>query len=187
MWHGVPGSEAQLTPNKKHRRRSGGEASSAHLTPSGSKADLTGVTAADIESESGDDAAEESEEEYMDEDERIVAQGGAGIPLDEDGNPRPLLVELTPSDHGRKCLVLDLDETLVHSSFKFIHAPDFIVPVEIENQVHNVYVIKRPGVDAFMKRMGEIYEVVIFTASLSKVSGLRPKMPRWADEPLSVR
>lgn len=51
-----------------------------------------------------------------------------------------------------------------------IHAPDFIVPVEIENQVHNVYVIKRPGVDAFMKRMGELYEVVVFTASLSKVS-----------------
>lgn len=49
-----------------------------------------------------------------------------------------------------------------------IHQADFIVPVEIENSVHNVYVIKRPGVDQFMKRMGEIYEVVVFTASLSK-------------------
>ena len=28
-----------------------------------------------------------------------------------------------------------------------IHAADYIVPVEIENQNHNVYVIKRPGVD----------------------------------------
>jgi RNA polymerase II subunit A small phosphatase-like protein len=46
---------------------------------------------------------------------------------------------------------------------------DFIVPVEIESQTHNVYVIKRPGVDMFLKAMGEIYEVVIFTASLSKV------------------
>lgn len=53
---------------------------------------------------------------------------------------------------------------------QLIHSPDFVVPVEIENQVHNVYVIKRPGVDAFMKRMGELYEVVVFTASLSKVS-----------------
>lgn len=43
------------------------------------------------------------------------------------------------------------------------------MPVEIENQVHNVYVLKRPGVDAFMKRVGELYEVVVFTASLSKV------------------
>lgn len=43
------------------------------------------------------------------------------------------------------------------------------MPVDIDNQTHNVYVIKRPGVDTFLKRMGEIYEVVIFTASLSKV------------------
>lgn len=32
-----------------------------------------------------------------------------------------------------------------------------------------MYVIKRPGVDNFLKKMGEIYEVVVFTASLSKV------------------
>jgi carboxy-terminal domain RNA polymerase II polypeptide A small phosphatase len=44
------------------------------------------------------------------------------------------------------------------------------VPVEIEYHWHNVYVIKRPGVDNFLKKMGEIYEVVVFTASLSKVS-----------------
>lgn len=44
------------------------------------------------------------------------------------------------------------------------------MPVEIEYHWHNVYVIKRPGVDNFLKKMGEIYEVVVFTASLSKVS-----------------
>jgi RNA polymerase II subunit A small phosphatase-like protein len=43
------------------------------------------------------------------------------------------------------------------------------IPVEIEGTYHNVYVIKRPGVDAFMKRVGELYEVVVFTASVSKV------------------
>lgn len=46
------------------------------------------------------------------------------------------------------------------------------MPVEIEYHWHNVYVIKRPGVDNFLKKMGEIYEVVVFTASLSKVSFL---------------
>lgn len=51
-----------------------------------------------------------------------------------------------------------------------IQNADFIVPVEIEGTVHNVYVIKRPGVDEFMRQMGEIFEVVVFTASLSKVS-----------------
>src|SRR5436190_2175830 len=46
---------------------------------------------------------------------------------------------------------------------------DFTIPVEIEGQYHNIYVIKRPGVDQFMKRVGELYEVVVFTASVSKV------------------
>jgi len=77
---------------------------------------------------------------------------------------RPLVGDLI----GKKTLVLDLDETLVHSSFKPIPNPDFIVPVEIEDQVHKVYVAKRPWVDKFMKEMGPYYEVVVFTASLSK-------------------
>ncbi|KAF2086556.1 NIF-domain-containing protein, partial [Saccharata proteae CBS 121410] len=79
-----------------------------------------------------------------------------------------LLPPIKPEFKGKKCLVLDLDETLVHSSFKILHQADFTIPVEIEGQYHNVYVIKRPGVDAFMKRVGELYEVVVFTASVSK-------------------
>ncbi|KAF2400628.1 NIF-domain-containing protein [Trichodelitschia bisporula] len=79
-----------------------------------------------------------------------------------------LLPGIRPEHSGRKTLVLDLDETLVHSSFKILHQADFTIPVEIEGQYHNVYVIKRPGVDTFLKRMGEIYEVVVFTASVSK-------------------
>ncbi|KAF1942815.1 phospho protein phosphatase [Clathrospora elynae] len=79
-----------------------------------------------------------------------------------------LLGPIAPRFQGKKCLVLDLDETLVHSSFKILHQADFTIPVEIEGQYHNVYVIKRPGVDQFMKRVGELYEVVVFTASVSK-------------------
>lgn len=108
------------------------------------------------------------EDEDQTEEQRLIQQGGAGIPKDENGNPRPLLAPIGTEDTGRKCLVLDLDETLVHSSFKMISNADFIVPVEIEGTVHNVYVIKRPGVDEFMRQMGEIYEVVVFTASLAK-------------------
>ncbi|KAJ7703263.1 HAD-like domain-containing protein [Mycena rosella] len=100
--------------------------------------------------------------------ERLIRNGGSGIPIGPDGTPRPLLPPIAPEHIGRKCLVLDLDETLVHSSFKPIPQPDFIVPVEIEFHWHHFHVLKRPGVDDFLKRMGEIYEVVIFTASLSK-------------------
>ncbi|RPD57619.1 NIF-domain-containing protein [Lentinus tigrinus ALCF2SS1-7] len=107
-------------------------------------------------------------DEIEDEEERLIMQGGAGIPIGPDGVPRPLLPPVSPKHAGRKCLVLDLDETLVHSSFKSIQQADYVVPVEIEYHWHNVYVIKRPGVDNFLKKMGEIYEVVVFTASLSK-------------------
>jgi len=79
-----------------------------------------------------------------------------------------LLPPLLPCHKGRKSLVLDLDETLVHSSFKPVINADFIIPVEIEDQTHQVYVLKRPGVDKFMKRVGELFEVVVFTASLAK-------------------
>ncbi|KAL8732992.1 MAG: hypothetical protein Q9166_002390 [cf. Caloplaca sp. 2 TL-2023] len=71
---------------------------------------------------------------------------------------KSLLPPIAAKFKGKKCLVLDLDETLVHSSFKMLHQADFTIPVEIEGQYHNVYVIKRPGVDQFMKRVGELYE-----------------------------
>ena len=47
---------------------------------------------------------------------------------------------------------------------------DFVVPVEIDGVVHQVYVLKRPHCDEFLKRMGEMFECVLFTASLAKVS-----------------
>lgn len=81
---------------------------------------------------------------------------------------KPLLPDLHPADVNKKCLVIDLDETLVHSSFKPISNADFIVPVEIDGTIHQVYVLKRPYVDEFLKKMGELYECVLFTASLAK-------------------
>jgi len=63
---------------------------------------------------------------------------------------------------------LDLDETLVHSSFQEVPRYDFKITVEIEGITYTVFVAKRPGVDEFLRKMGEVYEIVVFTASLSK-------------------
>lgn len=82
----------------------------------------------------------------------------------------PLLPPLSPYDITikKKCLILDLDETLVHSSFKPINDADFIMTIELENVLHRVYVRKRPGVDEFLRIVGSLFEVIIFTASLAK-------------------
>ncbi|XP_069588818.1 carboxy-terminal domain RNA polymerase II polypeptide A small phosphatase 1 [Ranitomeya imitator] len=79
-----------------------------------------------------------------------------------------LLPDVKPQDAGKICVVIDLDETLVHSSFKPVNNADFIIPVEIDGTVHQVYVLKRPHVDEFLRRMGEMFECVLFTASLAK-------------------
>ena len=64
--------------------------------------------------------------------------------------------------------MLDLDETLVHSQFQPVKNQDYTIPVEIENRVCNIYVMKRPGAEYFLQQMANYFEVVIFTASLSK-------------------
>ena len=93
---------------------------------------------------------------------RRVPSGGA--------SKDPLLPP--PEDPTKKCLVLDLDETLVHSSFQAVRADAgvsfFTIPVEIEHSIHDINVIRRPGLDEFLRAVGSIYEVVIFTASLAK-------------------
>ena len=80
----------------------------------------------------------------------------------------PLLRPQKADVYKRKTLILDLDETLVHSSFKPPPRPDIVLPVDIEGWVCNVYVLVRPGCIRFMEEMQKYYELVIFTASLSK-------------------
>ncbi|XP_068940527.1 CTD small phosphatase-like protein [Petaurus breviceps papuanus] len=91
-----------------------------------------------------------------------------------------LLPDLKVPDYGKKCMVIDLDETLVHSSFKPISNADFIVPVEIDGTIHQVYVLKRPHVDEFLQRMGQLFECVLFTASLAKYADpVADLLDRW--------
>ena len=76
---------------------------------------------------------------------------------------------LLPKASSKKTLVLDLDETLVHSQFlPFSTQSDVILKIDIENQIHDIHVLIRPGVQTFLKRLSKLYEIVIFTASVSK-------------------
>jgi len=79
-----------------------------------------------------------------------------------------LLPPQRPEHKGRKTLVLDLDETLIHSSFQPVPSPDYIITIELEGVHYKVYVQKRPGVDEFLEAVASKFEVIIFTASLDK-------------------
>ena len=80
------------------------------------------------------------------------------------------LDNLLPKKSGdKKTLVLDLDETLVHSQFQPFEVPsDITLKIELEDELHDIHVMVRPGVKEFLENMGKIYEIVIFTASVSK-------------------
>ncbi|KAE8734295.1 putative C-terminal domain small phosphatase [Hibiscus syriacus] len=66
-----------------------------------------------------------------------------------------------------KTIVLDLDETLVHS--RPDPPPktyDFVIKPSIYGLEMSFYVSKRPGVNEFLEAISKKYEVVVFTAGL---------------------
>ncbi|XP_075566832.1 carboxy-terminal domain RNA polymerase II polypeptide A small phosphatase 1 isoform X4 [Pelecanus crispus] len=74
-------------------------------------------------------------------------------------------------DEGEPCAGTTSAPLLVEENGalpKPVNNADFIIPVEIDGVMHQVYVLKRPHVDEFLQRMGELFECVLFTASLAK-------------------
>jgi len=68
----------------------------------------------------------------------------------------------------QKTLVLDLDETLVHSTLDDAtgaETADFDFPVLFNGAEHMVHVRVRPHMQQFLERAAELFEVVVFTAS----------------------
>ena len=82
---------------------------------------------------------------------------------------KPERIDLGPRIPGKKTLVLDLDETLVHSSFFPVYNYDFIIKFKAGNNIsYTSYVLKRPDLEAFLDFIRDRFEVVIFTASVKE-------------------
>lgn len=79
--------------------------------------------------------------------------------------PDVRLPEPEPEMRHRPTLVLDLDETLVHCSTEFFPEADFEFCVHFQGSDYNVYVKRRPHLNAFLKYASSYFEVVVFTAS----------------------
>lgn len=82
-----------------------------------------------------------------------------------------LLPDKSSEYANKKTLLIDLDETLVHSGFTQYNPnipSDIILNVVLENKPRDIHVLVRPGVEEFLFRMSRRFEIIIFTASLSK-------------------
>ncbi|KAH3756690.1 NLI interacting factor [Pelomyxa schiedti] len=66
----------------------------------------------------------------------------------------------------KKTLVLDLDETLMHSSVEPLPHTDFRFEVTVEGVTATIYIVKRPGVEEFLSALKDKFEIVVFTASI---------------------
>ena len=82
--------------------------------------------------------------------------------------PNLLLPPKSSEFIDKKTLILDLDETLVHSSTTSIDKSDIILNVDFDGLLYNIYVLIRPGAENFIKKISKYFEIVVFTASLSK-------------------
>ncbi|AFN83931.1 Dullard-like phosphatase domain-containingprotein [Encephalitozoon romaleae SJ-2008] len=79
----------------------------------------------------------------------------------DEESPRSIL----PRKYDPKpTLVLDLDNTLVHSTFEMPEFYDFCVEVPRSRDMP-IYVKVRPHATEFINGVGDIYEVIIFTAA----------------------
>eukprot|EP00668_Euglena_longa_P015365 GGOE01019439.1.p1 GENE.GGOE01019439.1~~GGOE01019439.1.p1 ORF type:complete len:284 (-),score=43.54 GGOE01019439.1:363-1214(-) len=86
------------------------------------------------------------------------------------GTYTPLLPSKQQPMQARNTLVLDLDETLVHSSFEPIPA-DHVIPIVVEGSKQMVYVKVRPFAKEFLDRVSMLFEVVLLTASREVYAG----------------
>ncbi|KAH7547680.1 hypothetical protein JRO89_XS14G0001800 [Xanthoceras sorbifolium] len=79
----------------------------------------------------------------------------------------PALIPNETSKRKRITLVLDLDETLVHSTTEPCENADFTFQVFFDMKEHTIYVRQRPFLRTFLERVVEMFEIIVFTASQS--------------------
>ncbi|KAJ1704660.1 hypothetical protein LUZ63_004439 [Rhynchospora breviuscula] len=80
---------------------------------------------------------------------------------------RPVLLPKQTRSCPSTTLVLDLDETLVHSTLEPCQDADFSFLVNFNLKEHTIYVKCRPYLRDFLERVASLFETIIFTASQS--------------------
>jgi len=93
--------------------------------------------------------------------------------VDEDISPHTAvptysIARLPALSSPRPTLVLDLDNTLIYSSVKEISRFDHKFTVTYNGKQQDVWIVERPGLQAFLAEMASMYEIVLFTAGIKQ-------------------
>lgn len=76
---------------------------------------------------------------------------------------------LLPEQNTKKTLILDLDETLIHSDFEgYYKNYDSIINFSYNNEDIFVPIFIRPGLFEFLHNISQIFEIIVFTASIKE-------------------
>ena len=67
--------------------------------------------------------------------------------------PNLLLPPKSIENINKKKIILDLDETLVHSSTTSFKKNDIILNIDFDSVLYNIYVLVRPGAENFIKKL----------------------------------
>ncbi len=75
-----------------------------------------------------------------------------------------------PRSRRRPTLILDLDETLVHTLDRLPVSGQFDCRIEIQSKsrLRSFFILKRPGLDLFLQSLAPHYSLVLFTASVRR-------------------
>ena len=89
-------------------------------------------------------------------------------------NPTEAVLNVRNSNTSKtqkKTLVLDLDETLIHSSMTpFPNRTNIVLQIDIGPEKYTIYSIQRPFVEEFLNEMSLYFDIILFTASLEQYS-----------------
>jgi Dullard-like phosphatase family protein len=104
---------------------------------------------------------------------KLSTNSSFGSPSESKDSVAPPLPPLHLPIHLRSgdkpVLVLDLDETLIHSSLVPRRPADFWIEVVQNGDIRSrevFWVYKRPGVDQFLKEIAKHYTLLVFTAGI---------------------